>query len=53
LILSIIFIRLVAWRALDLLARKRRTNSSSSAIFSFDLLLTAIWRSRAMVEASI
>jgi hypothetical protein len=53
LIFSICLARLVAWRALDLLALKRRTNSCSSWTFSLAFWLALDWRSRAWVEASM
>jgi hypothetical protein len=53
LILSIIFMRLVAWRAFDLLAEKRRTNSCSSATLSLALALDEAWRSLTCAEASM
>ena len=53
LIFSICLARLVAWRALDLLAEKRRTNSCSSATFSLALVLSLASCARAWVEASM
>ena len=53
LIFSICFWREVAWRALDLLAEKRRTKSCSSAMRSRVLALAADTSARAWVEASM
>ncbi len=53
LIFSICLAREVAWRALDLLAEKRRTKSCSSLMRSLARALAAIWRSRACIDASM
>ncbi len=51
LIFSICRARDVAWRAFDLLAEKRRTNSCSSAMRSFAFALALSTCARACVDA--
>ena len=53
LIFSICFARLVAWRAFDLFAEKRRTKSCRSAMRSLAFWFAACWRSFACVDASM